>query len=309
MDSYIAKLIGITEQQFEILKAIDAASLTGESKPKSIVLAYQKITGKPIQKPNLFTQLKELQKIDIITKTGGSYGINKARLKQELLSKKQKLAAELNLCSSLATRLDSAFKYNSPQVVVKYIDSIDDYNKSVDEIKAANFILRAANISELSYPENLQRAISCKSQVDAVLSGCKSGKLKARYILTFGTHNIFSVALNTFKDKKKAYEAVRTAFNNLITLLDLPNLELRYCKTNIETIMLIEGDAIFRLTIPLRASASQFYGVILIDSEDVCKSYEEIFNRFWQQSVPLTKALIKKIANKKLKELRKLENG
>ena len=119
MDSDIRSLVGLTEQQFDLLKAIDLAATNKEPKPKDIEIAYQKITGKPIQKPNMFAQLRELQAGEFVIKTNGFYYVNKNKIKQALLEKKKILDEGISKCEALTKNVDQFFKSDSAQTVLK----------------------------------------------------------------------------------------------------------------------------------------------------------------------------------------------
>src|SRR3989338_6766400 len=133
MDKNEIKYFGITEQQFGILRAIDSAASSGAVTPKAIEETYKRISGKPIQKPNLFTQLRVLENRSIVAKINGAYCINKSGLKRSILDQKDRIVKEIELCDTTIKDLDNIFKAKLDKFIIKYFDKDNFYKASEEE--------------------------------------------------------------------------------------------------------------------------------------------------------------------------------
>src|SRR3989344_5385361 len=105
---HIRRILELTEQQFKILVAIAQANKEhAETSPSAIQKVYTKITKKPIQKSNLFPQLKHLTEIGAINKFGkANYTVNKDKLKELMLRKKEEFIKESELCDAATEEID-----------------------------------------------------------------------------------------------------------------------------------------------------------------------------------------------------------
>lgn len=301
MSNDISNLIGVTEQQFELLKAIDLASAEGQAKPKNIEHAYQKLTGKPIQKPNLFAQLRELQKQEFVTKLEGTYRVNNIKLKQSLLRRKQELSESIAKCDTLSNDVDKLFKFAPTGVRVQFLERNPYITSGASRLKEASSYKRVAQLPSITYSESFLKLSGMKEYAETIKERCKTGALEVKYIVSLRPRRAFLRALDAFKDKARAYKEVEECFENMIKLLKLPNLELRYSDAQLESISLFYPAII---VLPMRSSEANFIGGISIESEEVYDVYESMFENFWAKAVPLTEALIRKIAKQKLKELK-----
>lgn len=298
----IANLLNVTEQQFEILRAIDA--IKNKARPKDIDRAYKNLTGKYIQKPNLFAQLRELQKQDFILKSEGAYQVNKTKLKQSLQKRKQELKKSIGKCDALAKKVDQIFVSKPTEVRIKYLSRKGLLKLNVDTLKEATLFLRTAHLPAVTYSELSQRINDVKEYSDVLKERCKKRKLKVQYIISLKPKRIFLRALEKLKDKNLAYKEVEVCYKNLIDLLKIPNLEFYYLSADIESFGVAESDVFSILTLPLRASPHRIIGAIAIENKKISDAYKEMFNRLYKTAKPLTKYLIKKVAQQKLKELK-----
>ncbi len=304
MHSNIGDLMGVTEQQFELLRAIDAASAEGGAKPKSIEIAYRKLTNKFIQKPNLFAQLKDLQKLGFVLKSNGIYQVNNAKLKQSLQKKKEDLKADIGECDSASKGIDQIFKADKTKIVVHYFDFEASEKLSCEKLNEVKFYKRPGNIPSLAYSEVLGKLLGTTEHKAAMKENCLKGNLKVQYILSLNPRRVFLKAHDALKNKELAYNEVKTCYDNLAKLSKMQNVEFRYLDANIDSVTLYLSDTSDVVALPIRSSAHGIAGFVWIESKDVCDAYKNMFDRLWESAKPLDENLIMKIARQKLKELR-----
>jgi predicted transcriptional regulator len=304
MDSDIAKLIGVTEQQFELMKAIDHTSATDKSRPKDIEQSYKKLTGKPIQKSNMFAQLKELQKIGFVIKRGAEYAINKPQIQQSASKKKQELSNNIKKCDQVSNGLDKIFESAPDSLVVKYFPHLDLYGERIQELKDAKIFCRTSHLPSILQPEIWQQMYGTKEYAAAIIDLCRTGKLTTYYVLSLRPEKTFLRIYKKLQDKKQAYELTASCYDKLIELLRVPNLCFRYSSEGAETFSVILGDSFGTLQLPLRESLTKHKGGIVIESKANAEFYKKIFDEVYDSAQPLTAKLVKNIAKKSLSHLR-----
>jgi len=302
----IPALLEITDQQFDILKAVDSASAKKQSKPKDIQRIYENLSGKLIQKPNLFAQLRELQKQGFLVKSETGYSVNKIKLKQSLQGKKQVLKTEADSCDILTREIDSIFKAKPAEVRIYYVTRDELLKLNITKVKESKRYFRTGHIPDIAYSPLSQQINGLKEYATLKINLCKQGKLKIKYIKSLDPERIFFRVLEKLGDKNLAYREVKLCYENLIKLLKMPNLEMRYLPASIESFRIFEDDLTTTLVFPLRALPHQISGAIIIESKNIGEAYKQMFNTLFENATPLTKELIRRIAKQKLEKLREL---
>jgi hypothetical protein len=304
MHNNLGGLIGITDQQYELLRAIDVASAEGGAKPKSIEQAYKRMTCKLIQKPNLFAQLKDLQDSGFVLKSEGLYRVNKEKIRQSLQKRKDELKITIDECDSLNRDVDKIFRTDQNKMVVQYRNFTDSLRFSAEKLKEVRFYKRPGNIPSFAYSELLGNLTGTTEHREIMRDYCQKGKLKVCYLLSLNPTRAFLKAYNALKDKDLAFREVKTCYDNLAKLTKFPNVEFRYLTTHVESITLYLSDVSNLIALPIRSSVHGLSGFIWIENKGVCDAYTTMFDSLWKNAKPITEAFAKKVAQQKLKELK-----
>ncbi len=303
MDTKIQQLLGITEQQFALLRAIDKISREKNPAPKDIEEKYKIIAGKPIQKSNMFTQLRELQANEFIIKTNGIYQVNKDKIKLALLEKKESLSEEISKCGALTKDINQFFKSDSGLTVLKCLNKEQLFEHYVKVLNYTKLLCRIGDMPNVLQSDIYKQNIGSEEYARTLIEKCSKGTLTAKYIVSLRPEKTFLRLFSKTKDKKKSYELTAACYNKLIELLKIPNLQFRYLAIEFSTFNLTVGPAFASLQLPLRASVYELVGGVIIEDKAICEAYEAMFDKLYESAQPLTAQLVKKIARKNLGEL------
>ncbi|MBI4095657.1 MAG: hypothetical protein HY438_02240 [DPANN group archaeon] len=304
MDTEIQKLLGLTEQQLDILKGIDRTSTLGKSRPKDIEQAYKTLTGKLIQKSNMFAQLRELQLGEFVIKTNSFYYVNKNKIKQVLLEKKKILGNEVSKCEALTKNIDNFFKSGSEPTILRCLNKEQLFEHNLKVLRDAEILCKIGDMPNVLQSDIYKQNLGSHEYSRILIEKCSKGQFTAKYIVSLRPEKTFLRLFSKIKDKKRTYELTAICYDNLIKLLTIPNLQFRYLSIEFGTFNLAIGPTMASLQLPLRTSVYELAGGIIIENKDICESYNTMFDKLYESAQPINIQLVKKIARKNLKELR-----
>ncbi len=308
MDSDISKLIGVTEQQIGLLRAIDHASAAGKSRPKDIEMAYTAFIGKTIQITNMFAQLRALQQMGFVVKVGTEYGIKKEQIQHSINKKIAELAEEIKYCDVFSKEIDKLFENTLDKLAVRFFSHHELYAERINELKIAHTFCRTSHLPSILQAEPWQKMYGTTEYANTIIRLCKAGKLNVYYVLSLRPEKTFLRIFSKLKNKERAYELTAACYDRLIELLAIQNFHFRYSAEGAETFSVVLGDSFGTLQLPVRESLIKHKGGIVIENKANAEFYKKMFDDIYNSAQPLTAKLIKEIAKKNLLHLKRHMN-
>ncbi len=220
----IKEWLHLTNQQYAILRSISLLFNENTSKPKDIEKRYSELTGKKIQKTNLFGILKFLIDEDLIFKDEKeNYRLNIASLKEKLEIEKAKLIDEeskidgfLSDPNGILSKLDDKTKN---EIFVSLINKKQFYEKLIVKIDSCKDYFNISRFPSIFFTETISKRINRDNYIESMEKGLKKNCLKIAYLTNLDISRVYNHALSIFKDKKntkKEVELVIERFSELV---------------------------------------------------------------------------------------------
>jgi len=233
----IARWLGITDQQFEILLSIYKLEARGEkTTPRNIEREYLNTYGRVPQRSNLFGQIRQLLGKNLITKERqGLYFVNFDVMYTMLQDRKDRFIEELNEFNRVSERVKDYFKRAALQTTkhrVEYLNHNELYDALAESIKDVDRFYASANFPTIFYTYPLAAGIGRSNYTDMVWRRCfKKGELNVLYLTTLNIDFPFNHAFRVYGDPKKAYKECVIIIDQLWNQIEThDNLDIRYLK-------------------------------------------------------------------------------
>lgn len=297
--------LNLTNQQYLILKAISMLQKNENSKPKDIEQKYSEVSGKAIQKTNLFGILKFLSDKHYIFKDEKmNYRLNLHILREHLevqreliKSKEEELTSYMASSQGLLSALD-----NRDDIVVTLIDKEEFYNKISTKLRFANEYYNISRFPSVFFTKKLSIGINRDKYIEVMEKECFTNKrLKLHYLTNLDISRVYKYALSIFKDKgtaKKETKLVIQRFKSLIKSND--NLFIYYSEDKPDWEFIIPRINYPReLFLILRSKDREYSpGILHIISSDVSEKAFIIMSDGIKNAERVTKTNIKKYIKK-----------
>jgi hypothetical protein len=308
----IAQWLETTEQQFQIIKTIyRLEARETEITPKNIGIEYEKIHGKTIQKPNLFTILRTLGEKELIKKDSNSnYKINFDGIRQTLEKHQSKLEKEREEFQKAHTKTEEYFKRHIPRSeypTVNYYEQKELYAEMLKSMKTASTLYIIADFPNIAYTYNLASGVDRLDYIETLWKRCfKEKNLEINYLTTLNTDYLFSQAFRTTQDPKIAFKECELVLQQLVSQAET------YKKLKVRVVEEQSGMDVF---LPIKDKPTEVYqfikdehkeilGGVRIRSSETAMQAENMFKQGFNQAEDINTKLMQKT----LKKL-KLEYG
>ncbi|MBM3308958.1 MAG: hypothetical protein FJY77_01770 [Candidatus Altiarchaeales archaeon] len=304
----IASWLETTEQQFQIIKTI--YRLEGretEITPKNIGKEYEKIYGKSIQKPNLFTILRTLGEKELIKRDSTSnYKIDFDGVRQTLEKHQNKLEKEREEFQKAYTKTEDYFKRHisrSEYPTINYYEQKELYVEMLKSIKTSNTLYIITDFPSIAYTYNLATGVDNLEYIETLWKRCfKEKNLDISYLTTLNTDYLFSQAFRTTQDPKIAFTECELVLQQLVSQGE------SYKKLKVRVVEEQKG---MDVLIPIRDKPTEVFqfikdehkeilGGIKIRSAETAMQAENMFKQGFNHAEDMNNKLMQK-AHKKLK--------
>ncbi|MFH1788460.1 MAG: hypothetical protein ABH834_03675 [Candidatus Altiarchaeota archaeon] len=304
----IGEWLSLTEQQFDILTAIHKLRLGKETpSPKNIVLEYKKLSGKLIQKPNLFTIIKLLSDKNLVTKTGqGEYDVNLTGIQELLAKKKEDKQKELNQLSRIVDETENYFrKQLKPieQPTVHYLAQHEVFGKLGERLANSTAYHIVENFPSIAYTYPVYSGLGRSQYQETLLEKTIKGKKLRLCVLTdLDVDYVFNHAFMTLGDPVKAYNECQLMLKQFRNMLELSgNIDVRFHEDpHGLDVAIPEGrlDEPVEFVIFTRDEHKNIMGGVHVKAGEPAKSAKHMFNRLFQYAEKLEGS----VADKRVKE-------
>lgn len=307
MDSHIQNLLGLTEQQFQILTSIAKANKEhSEVSPVVIEKAYTSITQKPIQKPNLFLQLKYLIDMGILNKFGkANYAINKDQLKLLIQQKKEEHTKIADSCDNLIEKIEEIFGTIDEKPIVKFLTAGEFYKMATNLVRETVAMYIIDDFSPATMSEKAYKLLGMDEYVRVLRKRIAEGKLKMFNLTSLQAEGFFDYAL-------QAHDNLDIAYQECLNALDIfvkdkrPGIERKFNKSSTGPMFLYETKFTKTLFLPIGMSKTSFFGAISIVSNKITDIYKRVFLENFANAKSLKEPFLSEIADITKKEIGKV---
>ncbi|MBI5158619.1 hypothetical protein HY992_00690 [Candidatus Micrarchaeota archaeon] len=237
----IVDWLGITNQQFEILMSIYNLNKDSEkSNPKSIEKAYAVLTGKMIQTPNLFSQLKFLIKLGLVgRRESANYVVDVDGITNAIESKKDSHLRKVEEAEAV-TRKVSGFLSGMHAIEAKpLIETMDVdglFHSLGSELQRASVYYSTGRFPTIFYTPGIVKARQKVEKFDSLaryVDGLWERTLRRKELKILSLTNMqieyaFGWVLDAYNDADLALEECKAALQNVKRVISLPNVDARF---------------------------------------------------------------------------------
>jgi len=237
--NYLRKWLDITDQQFDILKAIH--ELEREklvTNPTKIREVYEKHSRKIIQQCNLSGVLKRLTAENIIKKNNGAkYFVNFREIKSRLELKNKEFHKEKGILQDVIENTDKFIckELETNDVFMKAISIPELYRRLSKILVTAKEYYNISRFPGICLMHPISQAINRSEYGGLLLDRClRKGDLKVSYITYFEVNRLLEFALEVYKKADIAFNESKLMINQLENqILNSKNLKIYYTKKRI----------------------------------------------------------------------------
>ncbi|MCD6523303.1 MAG: hypothetical protein J7K68_06215 [Candidatus Diapherotrites archaeon] len=296
MHTSISKWLGITEQQLEIIKAVQKLQLNNEkTTPKRIEEQYKKTTGKHIQKPNLFNQLRTLVEKGILSRTDSAeYIISYNNIKYEILKTKQILSDEIKEIEKANLDIESFMRKISStplRPILRYYNESEFYDELAKLIQSADAFYCTTKFPAVTFASIINeggwdyyKVLYKRAIIDK--------DLEVFYLTDFTVKNLLHFV--KMLRKKDAARPIVTRLSNV--LKECPNIHINYVP-NMYGMDIAMPEQGFPKTFFVMIRDSDMYttGGLYIDSPEIATDVKGLFLRNFEKGKPVTSRVLSSV--------------
>ncbi len=237
----IVDWLGITNQQFEILMSIYNLNKDGDkSNPKSIEKAYSKMTGKMIQTPNLFGQLKFLVKLRLVGKReAANYVVDIDGIKNAVEAKKEQYTKKIDEADAVERKIDGYLSGLHAIEAKPLIDTIDVSELFLSlgmELQRASVYYSTGRFPTVFYTPGIVKARQKVEKFDTLAKyvdilwerALRKKELKIFSLTNLQVEYAFGFVYEAYGDADLALEECKAALQNVRRIIALPNVDARF---------------------------------------------------------------------------------
>lgn len=225
--------LGLTGQEFRILKVIYRLEDSGDASPGQVVKLFERLYGGRLYKSNLFATLRDMQALGIISKRGrGSYCVDFGGIQKFLEVKKTGLERELDDFSRVCEDTEEYFRRyierpSTPRV--EYLDYESLYARLTGSVNSCRVYNEVCSFPLLCYTPYLADSLGRGSLYQSLWKKCVTGKkIQVNYLTDLNVDYLFNQCFRTHGDPKTAYKEASSILNQVETLAHrCDNLQIR----------------------------------------------------------------------------------
>ncbi|MFH1722003.1 MAG: hypothetical protein ABH950_05300 [Candidatus Altiarchaeota archaeon] len=309
----LGKWLGLTDQQFDILKTIHKLELSGKrTNPKNIVSHYEKDHGKLILVSNLFHIFKALTDKNLIKKEKqATYSLNFSGIKAALDNHEAGLSQELTQFKEVKKKTKSYFEKiakKETRPVVEYFDRIQFFNEMKESVTKANTQYIVAHFPKFFYLAILQRQLIRYDYLQVIQQRCMIDKTLEVILLTDFDLNFVLRDFDSFSvSKRDALKMGLATIDQIQYFIEnYENLNVYYTEKLVGMDMVLpiidEPETIY---LYMRDQIGEITGGIKIKSHESAKQARETFAKISQTYTSLRSIKGKRIIASLRSEMRK----
>ena len=297
----------LTNQQFDLFKSIYTLDSKKEyTTPKNIQKEYTNVSGKEIERSNLFTIIKLLMDKELIVKTErATYSINVEGIRKSIDSKDKKFKEQYDQFRKVREDLDAYLNdiLEKPQKpTIRFLTHNELFLSLADDLKYAKEYYLNVRAPSLVCTPLFYSMLSRKEYFDMIKKRVLEDKdLKVKWLTDLDFTMQFGRAVKLFGDFDLAYKEIIYQINSLKTLVrDYDNLEFNYIEHQISLKLFMPvADRISEcyIYLPGLSSVSQ-QGAIHIKSEEITGEILKIFNNDCLNATKLKPSNVNRVINK-----------
>lgn len=262
----IARWLNTTEQQFQIIKTIyRLGNRETEATPKNISKEYEKLHGKVIQKPNLFTILRTLIEKDLIQKDASfNYKVNFGGIRQTLGEHQEKLEKEREEFQKAHNKTEDYFRKNistQERPVVDYYEQKELYAEMTKSISNSSILDIVSNFPSIAYTYSIAVGVNQLEYVETLWKRCfKEKDLEVNCLTTLDVDHLFNQAFRSLEEPKLAFKECE------LVLQQLANHVEAHRKLRVRTVEEQKG---MDVCIPIKNKPTEFYLFMKDEHKDI----------------------------------------
>ena len=306
--------LNLTNQQHIVLRAIGELQDAPNSKPKNIEEKYRELSGKYMQKTNLFGLLKLLVNRQYVIKDDKmNYRLNVNAIRDRLELEKEKISSQEEEIAQYIENPQGVIgildKRTDSSIVVNVINKNQFYDKISTKVTIFDEYYNISGFPSLFFTETISKRINRDKYVETLEKECfQKKKLRIHYLTNLDIARVYKHALNIFSNKKEAIKETELAIQRFATLIkDNKNLFIYFSerKQDWEFIIpfTIRPKELFLI---LRSKDVDKPGILHIISNDVAEKALGDFTQRIKNAERIDKDNISKFVRKLKSELRKL---
>ena len=218
--------LNLTNQQYFILTAIYGLQQSSNSKPKDIEVKYREISGKLMQKTNLFGLLKLLlDRRYIIKDEKMNYRLNINAIKEKLELEKRRIktqAEEISSClESPNNLLNILDRDNKDSIYVNLIEMKEFYDKISTKLNLSEEYYNISRFPSLFFTESMSKRIHRNKYIDVLRKECFFRKrLKISYLTNLDISRVYNHSLKILNDRKQALRETELVIQNFSSTVE-----------------------------------------------------------------------------------------
>ncbi len=225
-ESAIIEHLGMTEQQYNILKAIVQLNRSKiRASAANIDRKYKELFQVSINKSNLFRQMRKLSDHGMIVKANGrGYCIDLEGIKDNLRQRQQQLSSELDSLSKLHDNVAREFAHLGQQEAepsVSYLTSAAEFFEEVNKVLVnAQKIYIVSPFANIFFTPHISKAASRNRYVELLIEKSFVKKeLDIVYLTQFNLYVPFFHAYRRLKSMQAARAEVETSVGNISKMI------------------------------------------------------------------------------------------
>lgn len=292
--------LGITQQQLDLLLiAYDISSNSTVVSASTLLVEYQKRSGRALKQQNLFIQLKKLLKLGLLKRVNRSdYHINISCIKELMVEKRKELKEQLVSFEAFNSDLENKLKsaaLTQHKPVACYLQAEEYISTITQLLNSCRKFYADSVFPNVSYTPALYSGISRSDFVNVQHERCiKLRKLQIYYLTDLNIALTFRRAVKVFSwDLKKAFTECLEVINNLCRLLEHPKLDIRYLEVlpgphmfvfeadkPLEIILSLRGSIVSKAALPFKQERDPYGGVSIYSPEIALEARQIYLNSF-----------------------------
>jgi hypothetical protein len=306
----LAKWLGITEQQNQILQTIYRLESAGtETSPTNILTEYSRTYGKRIQSNNLFTIIRKLAEEGLIKKKEKArYAINTEGMRDRLTQKSMEQKKELLKVDEVIKNLDQYYKAAAADIKpeMTFYGTRELFNKTAEALRNATVYYATTRMPNIAFTRPIAHKLGVDRYIDVQHEKCFVKKdLKIVYITQLMTGHLYKNALEIYGKPELAVREVEMMLDHLWNnILSNENIEAYYLPNLLGLYMTViekHGDPTEAV---LFLQSENHVNGIYLKSREIAYQARKSFLNGLENATPLTGATGRKLIRDVKKRVR-----
>jgi len=287
---------GLTRQQSVIMQAVLNARAKGlDCRPSNIQAEYEQLSGRGIQKPNFFTQLKHLTTTGVLVKSDREYALNTPALSRAFAESRSRLEAEIKRSEEqerLLKKIASGAGEKPSMPLIQYC-SLEDYFQAIADRMGESELLCSNSIFPWTcFSGPIAHVCGATAYYNRITELSEKGSLEVRYTTPFNCGYLAGLALKAARGNRAIAlkECLRT-IDNMKTQLELqPNLDIHYVPKTLGLHFVVlkpVGAEPRTLYFFIFGKPGEIKNGVVINSEEMAANVYQLFNEDFKASMSM----------------------